>query len=169
MRTPLCAVALVAAAAASAAQTPVPRPRSETPPATGSATRPQKVAVTIQGCISGNRLQPTASASNDAQFALLNATDFTLQGSRDLLQVLTRDHAGHLEEITGIATIPPTPGGSTVDTKTVRKGKSRVTVGVRESGGAAPGNGAMTGDAPLPVPLRVQGATHIDDHCSPRR
>ena len=99
---------------------------------------------------------------------LLNASEFVLEGPKDLLSQLARDHNSHLERITGIATIPQ-PEGTTVETHEGTKGKTRVTTGVRVSEGSTPGGGTtVAGDARLPVRLRVQSIQHVDDKCSPR-
>jgi hypothetical protein len=126
------------------------------------ATRPvaQQVRATIEGCISGKRLIPSLTSSRPFEEVLLNASDFILDGPRELMKQLQSSHDGHLERITGIATIPQ-PEGTTVETYGGTKGKTRVTSGVRVS--------EAGGEAPLPVKLRVQSAEHLADECAPKR
>lgn len=148
-----------------ASQAPVPRPPEPSVP-DSSRTRTQQVSVTVHGCLNGNRLEPTPDGLADMHLALLKATDLSLEGPRDLMRQLTRDHKGHEEAISGIAIIPPQPPGSTVDVKTATKGKTTISGGVRDSG-----DNSLPGppDMPLPVRIRVQSATHVADRCVPRR
>jgi len=163
---PALPIALLAACLSlGAAQAPVPRP-PDAPIPDSSRTRTQQVSVTVRGCLNGNRLEPTPDGLSDMHLALLKATDIALEGPRDLMRQLTRDHKGHEESISGIAIIPPQLSGSTVDVKTAKKGKTTISGGVRDSGDtsrpAAP-------DMPLPVRIKVQSATHLADRCVPRR
>jgi len=91
--------ALIAAAFLSggAAQTPIPQPPAGQVPAPASKTQAQVVGVTLSGCLDGSRFEPTPGSLNEAHLALLGATGFILQGPRDLLRQLTRDHNGHEE------------------------------------------------------------------------
>src|SRR5690242_14857359 len=98
-----------------AAQTDVP-PRPKTPPSQTPITREQQVAVTVDGCVESNRLMPTVSTADSSHELVLNALYYRLEGPKELLRTLARDHKGHQERITGIAIIPATPGGATVDT-----------------------------------------------------
>jgi len=167
MRVPFT-LATLAAACLSSAAAQVPAPRAPDAPAPeSSATRAQQVSVTVQGCLDGNRLDPTSGGVSDMQLTLLKATHITLDGPRDLMRQLTRDHDGHEESISGIATIPPQPSGATVDVKTAKKGKTTISGGVRDSGAGT--SGAAAPDMPLPVRVKVQSATHIADRCVPRR
>jgi len=161
-------IALIAAWLSSGAvQISVPKPPEAPIPESSSRTRTQQIRVTVQGCLSGNRLGPTANGLSDTHLSLLKATAISLEGPRDLLRLLTRDHQGHEESIAGIAIVPPQPSGATVDVKTKTKGKTTVSGGVRDAGGdpslpAGP-------DMPLPVRIKVESATHIADRCVPRR
>jgi hypothetical protein len=98
--------------------------------------------------------------------ALLKATSISIEGPRDLMRQLTRDHQGHEESIAGIAFIPPQPSGATVDVKTRTKGKTTISGGVRDSS-ADPSLPAGP-DMPLPVRIKVESATHIAERCVPR-
>ena len=149
-----------------AAQAPIPRPPAGQVPAPASKTQAQVVGVTLTGCLDGSRFEPTPGSLNDAQFRLLGASEFVLQGPRDLLRQLTRDHKGHEESITGVAIIPPQPSDATIDIKSATRGKTTAAGGVRDAGGD--GSTPASPDLKLPVRIRVQSATHISDHCVPR-
>ena len=145
----------------------MPKPPDTAIPASPSKTRGQTIAVALKGCLDGNRLETTADAITDSQLELLNASEFVLQGPRELLRQLTHDHRGHEELITGVAIIPPQPADVTVDAKTETRGKTRVTAGVRESG--LNSAGVFAPDLKLPVRIRVESATHLADRCVPQR
>jgi hypothetical protein len=146
------------------AQTDQPT-RPKAPPAQANAIREQQVSVVVDGCVQGKRLIPSIDTRSGAHDALLNASEYLLEGPRDLIKQLTRDHDRHHEQITGIAIIPPTAGGAMVDTRTVKRGKTTITAGVRESGGGGGGHAAVAGDAKLPVRLKVASATHLSETC----
>ena len=132
-------------------------PPPQTIPQQPSQLRTQQVRVTIEGCVFGKTLLPTLTTNQELDEALLNASAFALDGPKELMTQLKRNHDSHRERITGIATIPQ-PQGTTVETHGVTKGKTRITSGARVSEGSSlrgPG-----GDAPLPVRLRVQSAEH---------
>jgi hypothetical protein len=146
-----------------------PAPPSKEPPAQQpSQLRSQQVRVTVEGCLSGNHLLPSLSLSPALDESLLNASEFILEGPRDLMRQLRSNHDTHLERISGLATVPQ-PEGTTVETHGVTKGKTRVTTGVRASGGESRSGGAtLSGEAKLPVRLRVQDAEHLAEKCARR-
>lgn len=141
--------------------TPPPRTTPQQP----SQLRTQQVHVTVEGCVFGKTLLPGLATNRTADEAVLNASEFVLEGPRDLITQLTRNHDTHRERITGIATIPQ-PVGTTVETHGVTKGKTRVTSGTRVT--ESESGSAVALSAPLPVRLRVQAAEHVEDSCSPQ-
>jgi len=114
--------------------------------------------LTVQGCIRGKRL---LLSSLDGTANLLNADELALEGSKDLLQQLRREHEGHDDELTGTAILKPSPDGSSttdIESKPLGK-KGRLTLGVRESAG-------LQGDVRQPVRFKVTGLRHLHEACS---
>jgi hypothetical protein len=163
--TPAPLLIAVLLSTASAAQTPIPKPPTRSAPAPPSKTREQQVAVTIQGCVNGAHFRPTVGSLTVELMSLLSATEFVLDGPRELMQQLTHDHEGHEESITGMAIVPPQPSGATVDIQSVKRGKTTVTGGVRDSANDQSLHGSP--DMKLPVRIKVQSATHIAEKCVP--
>src|SRR5712691_5188999 len=94
-----------------------------------------------------------------SQTAAQGASEFVMEGPKELLQQLRREHDGHQDEITGIAIVPAsrTDDGNT-QTKQLGK-KTRITVGARSAGDDR-------ADGRRPVRLKVQSLRHLDDKCS---
>jgi hypothetical protein len=167
--TGLYVAIFVSVVSATSPQAPVPRPPAGTPPAAQpSKVRSEEVAVELRGCMIGTRLQPIAGAAQDAQAGLLRATEFVLEGPRDLLQMLARDHQGHEETISGIAILPPSPTNATVDVKTVKRRRTTIIGGVRESGSIDRSPSLSGGDTKTPVRVRVQSVEHVAENCTPK-
>jgi hypothetical protein len=163
MRASVLTVLVLASVSVGAPQRPpILSPPPQPGPAPRSNVRPTEVKVTIDGCLRGRQLLPLRF-SKGAHEQGLNASEFLLEGSRELLQQLTRDHNGHQERITGIAILPP--GGETVDTRTKEIGSARVTGAVRQSGTSRTPEAAALADSPRPVRVRVLSATHVDESC----
>jgi hypothetical protein len=169
MHCSLRAVLALALAAASLAASqrglpppaaPLPDPRSE--------LRAREVAVVVDGCMEDRRMKLARGSAPNPHEEALRATEYLLEGPRELLAQLASDHRGHHEEVRGIAIIPPSPGGATVDTRTRTFGGTRVTGAVRQGGDSKPGAGtpAIT-DPPRPVRIRVQAVTHLAEKCQP--
>jgi hypothetical protein len=118
--------------------------------------------VTITGCIHGTRLIPQLSAAAAASDAL-RASEYVLDGPKELMQIVRKEHNGHLDEITGVVQVPATPAAERVGVASTPIGKKgRLTVGARdESGGFHP--------APHPVRLKVTSLRHISSGCSTNR
>jgi len=120
--------------------------------------RSQDAVVTVSGCVRGNHLKlPFDTVA--AVEAQLRASEYVLEGSKELLRTIRKDHDGHHEEVTGTLKLPP---GETSDVHVRQKDlgpKTRITVGVRESAGEA-----VAG----PVRLVVSSFRHLADHCDER-
>ena len=163
------AVVLAAGTIVLAAQRPVPVQPAPPGPAPRSELRPREVAIVIEGCVENRRLKPAASATiHNPHEEALRATEYILEGPRELLSQLARDHRGHHEEIVGVAILPPTPAGETVDTRTREIGGVRVTGAVRQAGGSTGGDARVMVDAPRSVRIRVKAVRHLADGCAPR-
>jgi len=153
-----CAACAMLPIALAAAQLPGPVPREKEPPSQTTRMQEKHLPLTVQGCIRGKRLLlvPLDGTAN-----LLNADELALEGSKDLLQHLRREHEGHEDELTGTAILKPSPDGSSttdIESKPLGK-KGRLTLGVRESSGA-------TGEVRQPVRFKVTGLRHLHEGCS---
>ena len=153
-----CAACAMLPIALAAAQLPGPVPREKEPPSQTTRMQEKHLPLTVQGCIRGKRLLllPLDGTAN-----LLNADELALEGSKDLLQQLRREHEGHEDELTGTAILKPSPDGSSttdIESKPLGK-KGRLTLGVRESSGA-------TGEVRQPVRFKVTGLRHLHEGCS---
>jgi hypothetical protein len=79
------------------------------------------------------------------------------------MQIIRKEHNGHLDEITGVVQVPATPAAERNGVATAPVGKKgRITVGTRqESGGFRP--------VPHPARLKVTSIRHISNGCSTTR
>jgi hypothetical protein len=137
-------------------------PRDKQPPSqTQSRMREKRLNLTVTGCVRGSRLQLSRSSANDGTAAMLNTDELLLDGPKELMQQLRKQHDGHEDELTGVAVLKASPdGSSTTDVESKPLGKNgRLTVGVHESDGLA-------GDVKQPVRFRVASVRHISDSCS---
>ena len=153
-----CTACAILSIALAAAQVPGPVPREKEPPSQAARMREKQLPLTVTGCIRGKRLLLTHS---DGTAEILNADELLLEGSKDLMQQLRRQHDNHQDELSGVAIITAAPDGSTttdVETKSLGK-KGRLTLGVREADGP-------TGSVRQPVRFRVTSVQHLHDGCS---
>ena len=147
-----CTVAMlsVAAVVASAQKdTPIPKsPGGDYP-------------VTVAGCISGTRLLVTggASATTDTASAAIGASEYVLDGPRELLRQIRKEHDRHYEEVSGIAKIERGTSGDRVHVAEKPIPKGRVVLGAREESGGPQ-------RAPQPVRLIVKSVRHISASCA---
>jgi len=147
--------------ALSAAQLPGPIPREKDPPSQQTRMQEKRLAVTVYGCIRGKRLVLSSMSEREGLISLLNANELQLEGPKELLTQLRREHENHDDELRGIAIVPPSPDGSSTsegETKELGK-KARITLGVRESSGP-------TGNVRRTVRFRVEGVRHLQDACT---
>ena len=140
------------------AQKPVPPPTAPVPERS-SRLKANEYRIAVKGCVRGRRLSAADLESSDSVLRTLRATEFVLQGPRELLQQI-KEHDGHYDEVDGIATVPASTnqGSSTVTTKDF--GKTRVSLGGREEGKA------YTQDPPKPLTLKVTSLTHLQEGCA---
>src|SRR5436190_14807509 len=103
-----CAACAMLPIALAAAQLPGPVPREKEPPSQTTRMREKQLPLTVAGCIRGKRL---VLAHNDGATELLNADELLLEGSKDLMQQLRKQHENHEDELTGVAILPPSPDG----------------------------------------------------------
>src|SRR5437867_13125645 len=106
-------VILLVLVASAAVSLEAVRSKPDTTYESSSATaqqRPPDVAspkgnelVTIAGCVHGSKLKLSQETSIDLPAVLLRASEYVLEGKRELLQRLRKEHDGHYEELTEIA------------------------------------------------------------------
>ena len=162
-RSALLAIAACAAVpiALAAVQLPGPIPREKEPPSQQTRMLEKRLALTVYGCVRGKRLVLSSMSSREGIIDLLNANELLLEGPKELLTQLRREHEDHDDEFTGIAIVPPSPDGSSTsegETKELGK-KTHVTLGVRESSGP-------TGNVRRSVRFRVETIKHLHDACT---
>ena len=117
-----------------------------------------KDVVTVSGCVSGNHLK-VRGGTTEVVADSLRASEFVLEGSKEMLRAIRKDHDGHYEEVTGTVKPRPVP---TADTQIRQKElgpKTRITLGTRQ---------ATRDEVPAPVRLVVSSFRHIGDRCSER-
>lgn len=159
MRRTLLSLILVAVAK-TGAQAPVPPPPQQRP-AVRAPLESNEMAMTVSGCVRGSRLRVPSQAVVELPFRALRVREFVLEGPRDVLQQIRKEHNGHLEEIAGIVVVPPEPrqNGSSVTTRGVAGGRVTVSAGRTETD---------PGEPQRPVTLRVESFTHVRGGCSDR-
>ena len=168
MRLSLCLLVVATSVFLGAAQRALQRPSPPPGPEPRSELRSRQVSVVVNGCMEDRRLTRTRMSSTNPHEDALRATEYILEGPRELLAQLAAEHKGHHEEISGIAIIPPTPGGATVDTRTRTIGGARLTGSVRQGGSRKPtAQTPAVIDPPRAVRLRVQAVTHLAEKCVP--
>jgi len=156
----LSALVFVALAAPTGAQAPVTPPPA-TPVPNGAQTRKANdYAVAVTGCIRGRSLRAAEVESPGSLFATLRASEFMLQGPRELMQQIKDSHDGHYDRIEGIVTVPAAINGGSSTVTTKKFGKTNVTLGGREEGKA------YVQDPSKPLTLKVASLTHLQEGCS---
>jgi hypothetical protein len=122
-------------------------------------TAPGTALITVDGCLRGSVLELAQTSGTRTTARTLNASEFSLQGSKELLQMLKADHEGHHIEIVGVARVPPRPTEERIAIETKDLGRAgRITIGRRERAG-------KIDSTPQPVYLEVQSFKHVNDRC----
>jgi len=158
-RAVLSALVALTIAYPAAAQKPISPPPAPNPP-DRSTLESNQVEVVVKGCVRNNRLQPAVFAS-DPQVDALRASEFILEGPRELMQQIRREHNGHEDEIAGIVTVPRSPSGDTSEASTKKLGPATIKMGNRS--GSSP-----VREAPRPLRLKVASLTHLKEECVAR-
>ena len=139
----------------------IPRPKA--PPVIPTLGGETEFAVTVEGCIRRNLLKINRDPLNappETKLAqgLLNASEFVLEGPKELLSQLKRDHDGHQDEIIGTAVIPAAQKkDGEIKSKELGK-RTRIT--------ATAGSSSNNEEPPRPVRLKVLSLRHIAEKCS---
>ena len=143
-----------------AAQRPVDPPPERPTPRASSTGKPSQYSITLKGCIDDKRLILADSEAAKLPFETLRGTEFTLNGSRDVLRLI-RGHNGHSDEIAGVVSVPPTPRPVVPSVDNKKLGPFSVGVGGRESIGVDA--------APRVLTLKVESLTHLEEACVAQR
>ena len=159
-RAMLSAALVVVMSGSLAAQRPIAPPPERPTPKTSSAGKPDQYAITVKGCIDDKRLTASDADAAKLPFEMLRGTEFTLNGSRDVLRLI-REHNGHDDEIAGVVSVPPTrrPVVPSLDNKKLEP----FNVGV--AGREAIGVDA----APRVLTVKVESLTHLKGTCAAQR
>jgi pentatricopeptide repeat protein len=137
------------------AQQPIPEPAAR-----GKSTQHN---IVVRGCVRNGRLKVADSVLKELPFEMLNASEFLLEGPKEVLQQIKELHNGHDDEIAGIATVPPPPQDEDAAVVTSKKGPVSITAGRRDEKSLGARN------APQPIKMRVASLTHISEGCVERR
>jgi hypothetical protein len=131
-------------------------------------------AVTIEGCLSGNRLRPEQnSLTTGLVTAALDVKEFRLEATKALLKA----HDGHQDEFTGVVYVP---AEKKVKTQTKPAGKRTSVTGAAPSGDPDPrrAGGTRVADRPTVsesqdklearkwLRMKVTSVKHMSDKCS---
>jgi hypothetical protein len=167
MRAVFLGLFVCLSAAAGIAQQPG-IPRAPQPVPTAAPLRDREVKVVVEGCIQGGRRVRLLRSGDgkDVHAEITGAREFVLEGPREVLAQLGRDHDGHQEQVAGVAVLPPSD--ETVDTRTRDIGGTRITGGVRQGAGGTVRAPAPPRDARGPVRLKVATVRHVDETCVTR-
>jgi hypothetical protein len=156
IRPVLWLVVVAAIVSGVAAQGPV-LPPAKTPPTKSPVRQTERPAI-VEGCLRGNRLKIDRRLPN-VTTDFLGASEFVLEGPKELLQQIRREHDDHQDEITGIVIIPASRTDDT-EVQTTQVGKrTRITIGSRQAKGTDP-------PELRPLRLKVQSLRHIADKCT---
>ena len=105
--------------------------------------------VTVSGCVRGNLLKLPSGTTATVDY-LLRASEFVLEGSKEMIRAIRKDHDGHYLEVTGTLKLPPHPSGDVQIRQQQLGTKTRVTVGTREA------------DQEIPTPVRLLVSSYRD-------
>lgn len=163
MREALPAILVFLTVSTLTAQKPIVPPPQRPIPEPATRQKPTQHKVTVRGCVKNGRLKMALAAAPEAPFDLLNASEFILEGPKEMLRQLQDEHQGHYDEIAGVATVPQTTNDSDVGVETVKKGPVRITAGRRDD------KGPVIDNSSRPIRLRVASLTHINEGCVARQ
>ncbi len=117
--------------------------------------------MTVSGCVRGTRLRMPSQAIIELPFRALRVREFVLEGPKELVQQIKREHDGHFVEVAGIVIVPPAPGRNEAPVTTREVAGGRLTVGAERTG-------TNPGEPQRPVRLRIESFTHVRKGCSDR-
>jgi hypothetical protein len=147
----LVSTAMISLGAVAAAQEPADRP----------APKQHEYNVVVSGCIKGKRLERPViqSAPENLPIVARGATSFILDGPKELLKQIEREHKNHDDEIVGIAIVPPSLTGVLGAIATRKVGP--ISIGI---GGRPDTSGIER--APQLIKLKVSSIVHVQAECA---
>jgi hypothetical protein len=157
-------VALLAAGALSSVSAQVRTPIPNAPPSQ-TAVRDTEQAIIVEGCIYGDRLKLDVRAPGSRVVAeLLDVRELRLEGQKELLKILRKEHDGHQDEVSGVVIIP---AGYDATVKTTEVGKrTKVTAGTKSTGKDSVGTLQPDRiEKPNWLRMKVTAVRHIFDKC----
>jgi hypothetical protein len=105
--------------------------------------------VTVSGCVRGSHLKLPSGTTVTVDY-VLRASEFVLEGSKETLRAIQKDHDRHYLEVTGTLKLPAHPAGDVQVRQKQLGTKTRVTVGTREA------------DQEIPTPVRLLVSSYRD-------
>lgn len=122
------------------------KPAADRPPKRGDT-------VVVRGCVTGGMIEAGELSARDGDYKHPLAYDYRLTGKKELVATIKKDHAGHVDIVTGVLK---------TDMPTEMKGLSgrvgNTSIGV--------GLGGPQGVPPRPLPvLEVSSFEHVDVRC----
>jgi len=159
MKAVVLSALVVLAIAPTDAQGPITPPAAPIPNSS-SSRKANEYEVAVTGCIHGKNIRASDIEGQGSLFATLRASEFILQGPRELIKQIKDTHDGHYDRIDGIVTVPAAPNGASSTVTTKKLGKTTVTLGGREEGKA------YVQDPPKPLTLKVASLTHLQEGCA---
>jgi hypothetical protein len=158
---------VIGALSQASAQAPPPVPTQPLPQFRNGKT---EQTVTVEGCLYDKVLKPDLSATGSLNtrliFETLNAKELLLEGAKELMQSLQKEHYGHQDEISGLVLVP--------GDRDVGVGSTPIGPRTRITGGSSgPGRDAVGTSEPSRTPewqkrlvIRVASLRHLADKCS---
>ena len=130
--------------------------------------------VTVEGCLSGNRLKPEMDSLNTALvFGALGVKEFRLEGTKALL----KEHDGHQDEFSGVVYVPQDRNVRVQSKKAGKRTRITGTTSVvdpdpRKAGGTRVADPQTTSDsrdkleARKWLRMKVTSVKHVSTRCS---
>ena len=130
--------------------------------------------VTVEGCLSGNRLKPEMDSLNTAMvFGALGVREFRLEGTKALL----KEHDGHQDEFSGVVYVPRDKNVKVQSKQAGKRTRITTTTPVadpdpRKAGGTRVADPQTTSDSQDKLEARkwlrmkVTSVKHVSTRCS---
>ncbi len=130
-------------------------------PAERPARKQHEYDLVVSGCIKGKRLERPIiqSAPDDLPITARGASSFVLDGPKELLKQIEREHKNHDDQIVGVAIVPPSLTGVLGAIATRKVGP--ISIGI---GGRPDTSGIER--SPQPVKLKVTSIVHVQAECA---
>ena len=130
-------------------------------PAERPARKQHEYDVVVSGCIKGKRLERPIieSAPEDLPITARGTSSFVLDGPKELLKQIEKEHKNHDDRIAGVAVVPPSLTGVLGAIATRKVGPISIGIGGRpETSGIE--------RSPQPIKLKVTSIVHVQAECA---